>query len=302
MELPSQMILFAHVVQAGSFSSTARDLGQSPSAVSKQIGHLENRVGVRLLDRSKHGLLPTEEGRKFYERCVEIADRISDAETFANSLDDHPKGLLNVVSTVAFGKSQLLPIIPDFMSQHPDIAISLELTDRKLDLAEGGIDLAIRFSEQLIDDSVIRRKLARNRRLICASPIYLERFGTPKRLADLERHNCLKITTVDSWNDWHLEELNGGEPISLTGNFQANSADGIYHAAVSGIGIARISTYMINDDIRSGRLVRLFPEYEDDRSDILAIYSERRNLSPKVRAFIDYVVGEFGAVPPWERS
>ena len=198
MELPGQMILFAHVVRAGSFSSAASDLGQPPSAVSKRIGHLEDRIGVRLLHRTGHGLSTTEEGREFYERCVEIADRINDAETFANSLDDHPKASLNVVSTVAFGKSQLLPMMPDFMSRYPDVAVSLELTDRKLDLAEEGIDLAVRFSEQLNDDSVIRRKSAGNRRLICASPHYLKKFGAPERLSELERHNCLKITTIDS--------------------------------------------------------------------------------------------------------
>lgn len=302
MELPSQMILFAHVVQAGSFSSTARALDQTPSAVSKQIGHLEERVGVRLLNRTKHGLSPTEEGRKFYERCVDIADRISDAEKFADSLDDHPKGRLNIVSTVAFGKSQLLPVMPDFMSRYPDVAVSLELTDRKLDLAEQNIDLAIRFTEQVDNNSDIARKLSENRRVICASPQYLKTFGTPEKAADLKHHNCLRITTVDGWNDWNLAKAESGGPSAFSGNFECNSADGIYHAALAGIGIARLSTYLISEDLRTGRLMQLFPEYEDVSSNILAIYPDRRNLSSKVRVLVDYLVSEFGRNPPWEQQ
>ena len=302
MDFPSQMVLFAHVVRAGSFSATARELDQTPSSVSKQIAQLEDRLGVRLLSRTKHGLSPTQEGHEFYDRCVEIAERIGEAETFANSLDDHPKGQLNVVSTVAFGKSQLLPLMPRFMAEHPDISVSLELTDRPLNMSEEGTDLAIRFTEQLNDTSVFRRKLSKSRRIICASPAYLERHGMPRSVSDLANHNCLKSSMVERWNDWHLEQLNNGQEVHLSGNFQVNSADGIYHAALAGVGIARLSTYMVNEAIATGQLVQLFPEYQDDSGDILAIFPEKRNLSSKVRVFIDYLVHEFGPVPPWERQ
>lgn len=302
MDLPTQMILFARVVNAGSFSAAARILDQTTSTVSRQIGNLEDRVGVRLLSRSNHGLVVTEEGKAFLSRCVEISERVSEAETFAESMNDRPKGRLKLVSTVAFGKSQLLPIIPAFLARYRDVSVSLELTDRKIDLSEGDADLAIRFSEQIDDDRVIAKKLARNRRLICAAPQYLARSGTPSRLADLAGHNCLQLSTVDSWNDWHIEDLASGEAVQLGGNLEVNSADGIYHAALAGVGIARLSTYLINDDIRTGRLVQIFPEYADDSSNILVTYSQRRNLSPKIRALIDYMVEIFGTVPPWERS
>jgi len=301
MDLPSQMILFARVAKAGSFSAAARTLKQTPSAVSRQIGQLEDRVGVRLLNRSNHGLVITEEGQAFLQRCIEISDRVFEAETFANAMNGQPKGRLKLVSTVAFGKSQLVPLIPDFLSRYRDVSVSLELTDRKIDLSADNVDLAIRFSEQVEDDRVIARKLARNRRLICASPRYLDRFGTPSQLTDLERHNCLQLSTIDSWNDWRIKDPRTGRTVVLGGNIEVNSADGIYHAALAGAGIARLSTYLINDDIRSGRLVHLFPDYEDDRSDIVAIYSEKKNLSPKIRAFIDHLVAMIGTVPPWER-
>lgn len=312
MDLSSHMVLFARVVESGSFSAAARAVGHSPSAISRQIGHLEDQLGVRLLNRSRHGLSLTEEGRAFHERCAVVASHVSDAENFLATLGDHPKGTLRVVSTVAFAKAQVLPVLADFMERYPELRISIELTDRKVDLADEGIDVAIRFTEQVDDTSVIARKLARNRRVICAAPSYIERFGAPERPRDLARHNCLQLSTVTRWNDWHLEDPSGSDsggsdsggsdPVLLAGNFEANSADGVYHAARAGIGIARLSTYLVNDDLRAGRLVRLLPDYSDDDSDILAIYSGKRNLSPKVRAFIDFLVERFGTVPPWERQ
>lgn len=301
MELSSQMVLFARVVESKSFSAAARSVGHSPSAVSRQIGHLEDRLGVRLLNRSKHGLSMTEEGRAFYQRCAEVAATVSDAETFAASISGRPQGVLRVVSTVAFAKSQILPVLPGFLAEHPAVTVSLELTDRMVDLAAESVDVAIRFTEQVDDISVIARKLAANRRVICAAPGYVERFGAPRAPRDLALHNCLRLSTVSRWNDWDLPGGEGG-PVPVAGNFEANSADAVYHATLAGLGIARLSTYLVADDLRQGRLVRLLPGYADEGSDILAVYSDKRNLSPKVRAFIDFLAGQFGPVPPWERD
>lgn len=302
MELSSQMLLFAKVVECQTFSAAARALKHSPSAVSRQIGHLEDRLGVRLVNRSRQGLSLTQEGRVFYERCAEVAARISEAESFVASMGVRPQGVLRVVATVAFAKAQVLPILPGFLERNPEVHVSLELTDRQIDLAAEDIDVAIRFTEQIDDASVIARRLASNRRVICAAPSYVSRCGAPERPQDLAHHNCLRLSTVTRWNDWHLDEQDGGGPILLRGNLEANSADGIYHATLAGIGIARLSSYLVGDDIRAGRLVRLLPDYSDEGSDIFAIYSDKRNLAPKVRAFIDYLVDHFGAVPPWERE
>jgi DNA-binding transcriptional LysR family regulator len=295
------MVLFAKVVESESFSAAARSLGHSPSAVSRQIGHLEDRIGVRLLNRSKHGLSLTEEGEAFHARCAEVAARISDAEEFAAQMTGHPQGVLRVVSTVAFAKAQLLPLMPDFLADFPDIRLSLELTDRPVDLAAEAVDVAIRFTEQLDDPAVIARRLAGNRRVICAAPEYLARHGTPSTPADLAGHNCLRLSTVARWNDWHLEGPGADALAPIAGNFEANSADAIYHAALAGVGIARLSTYLVGEDLRAGRLVRLLPDQPCGDSELFAIYSDKRNLSPKVRAFIDFLVGRFGPVPPWER-
>ena len=225
MDLPGQMVLFARVVKAGSFSSAARALGQTPSAVSRQVGNLEDRVGVRLLNRSKRGLVLTGEGQTFYERCLDISDRIADAETFANSLYDHPNGRLKVVSTVAFGKSQLLPVLPDFLSRYPELSISMEFADRKFDLTDSNFDLAIWFTEQLYNQDDIVRKLAKNHRVICASPMYLQKFGLPTKYADLEHHNCLQLSTVGGWNEWFANGPAIQTAVNLSGNFEDNSAD-----------------------------------------------------------------------------
>ena len=302
MDLASQMILFANVVEHGSFSATARTLGLTPSSVSRQIGHLEGRLGVRLLQRSTRKVSLTEEGLSLYERCAEIAAEVHAAEELAHALSGRPQGKLRIATTVAFGKAQLLPVLPAFLERYPEISVALDLTDRRVDLTESNHDLAIRFSEQIEDASMMARKLAANDRVVCASPTYIQAHGRPRTPADLASHNCLRISTVDNWNDWRF--VDGGDAVSFRadGNFEANSADGVYHAALAGIGIARLSTYLVGPDLASGRLINLMPEYCEQKADIFAIYPSRHNLAPKICAFIDYLVECFQPVPPWERD
>lgn len=302
MEIASQMILFAHVVEHGSFSASARAFNHTPSSVSKQISQLEDRLSVRLLNRTTRGIALTEEGKAFYARCAEISRAVAKAELMVVSLGDHPQGTLRVASTVAFAKAHLVPLLPAFLDENDDLKLVLELTDRPIDLAEGEADLAIRFTEQITDPSVVARKLATNRRVICAAPSYLSVHGAPGRPEDLLRHNCLRLSTVSSWNDWEFPGPKGPSVLHVTGNFEANSADAVYHAVRAGLGIARLSTYLVNDDIRAGRLERILPEYVQQDSDILAVYASRRNLPPKVRVFVDFLAERLGPVPPWERD
>ena len=300
MDMPNLIVLFARVVDAGSFSEASRTLGQSPSAVSKQIARLEDSVGVRLLVRSKNGVTLTDEGQAFYERCAEIRRGIDAAEELVVSFSDHPKGILHVAATVAFGKSQILRILPSFLADNPDVQVAVNFSDATPNFSQDHVDVAVLFTEQIEDQSLIARKIAHNSRVICASPEYLRRQGVPATPEDLTQHNCLHLSTVSRFNDWHLEELDK-QGLRLRGTFEANSADALYHATLAGIGIARLSTYLIGNDLAEGRLVRILPEYEDNSSDIFAVYSARRNMPPKVRAFIDHLTDAFGPVPPWER-
>jgi DNA-binding transcriptional LysR family regulator len=302
MDIASDMLLFVHAVDHGSFSATARALALTPSAVSKRIGRLEDRLGVRLLNRSTRRTTLTEAGEALYRRCARIAAEISEAEALAASMGEQVRGTLTVASTVAFGKAQLMPLIPEFLARHPELKLSLELTDRAVDLAQDQLDVAIRFTEQVSDAAVVARKLASNRRVICAAPSYLERHGTPARPDDLLRHNCLRLSTVPLWNDWELGEGKAKRVYRVKGSLEVNSADAVYHAALAGLGIARLSSYLVGPDIRAGRLVRLLPAYCQEDSSILAIYLDRRNLPAKVRAFIDFLAERLGPVPPWERE
>lgn len=297
MDLSSQMVLFARVVEAGSFSAAARSLHHSPSGISRQIAHLEDSLGLRLLTRTSHGIATTDEGQQFFERCRIVAAEVSEAEALLDYLTDRPSGRLNVVSTVAFGNVQLLPVLPRFLRDNPDVSLSLSLTDDAFDFHSGEIDVAVQFSEQISAETAISRKLAVNRRVLVAAPEYLRERGTPKTHADLVDHACLTLSTVEHWNDWIPEA-----PPSRPAPFEANTADAVYRAALAGLGIARLSTYLVNADITAGRLVRVLPAYEQQDSNIVALYRERRNLSPKIRAFLDFLVETYNPVPPWERE
>lgn len=302
MDIATQMIMFAAVVENGGFSAAARDLGLTPSAVSRQIGQLEDRLGTRLLNRSTRRISLTEVGRAFYARCSDVAQSVQEAESLVLNMVDHPQGTLKVAATVAFAKAQLLPLLPAFLANNSDLKISLDATDRAIDLVEEQVDVAIRFSEQIDDSSVVSRKLATNRRVYVAAPSYVAEHGLPRTPDEVANHNCLRISTVEAWNTWTFDNGAGPQRLPIKGNFEANSADAIYYAVLAGVGIARLSTYLVNDALAQGRLVRVLPDYADETSDILAIYSNKRNLSPNVRAFIDYFSEKFGPVPPWEKE
>jgi DNA-binding transcriptional LysR family regulator len=225
MDIASQMILFANVVDHGSFSATARSLGLTPSAVSKQISQLEDRLGVRLLNRSTRQVSTTLEGRSFYERCARISAEVHRAEELAHSFSGRPQGHLRVATSVAFGKARLLPLIPNFTARYPMLKLSLEVTDRPIDLSESDYDVAIRIMEQITDTSLVSRKLATSKRLLCATPSYIAQYGRPEKPADLKNHNCLRISTVNHWNDWHFNLGNETYTFTANGNFDTNSAD-----------------------------------------------------------------------------
>jgi len=302
MEFSSQMVLFSKVVDHGSFSAAAREIHHSPSAVSKQISALEDQVGLRLLTRTQSGITLTEEGRVFYSRCRDVAAKVGETRELVEGMASGPKGVLKLRTTVAFGKSQILPVLPEFFAQVPEVRVSLELSDRPVDFATEEVDMAIRFSEQLDNETLIARKLAPNERVLVAAPSYLSAAGMPKRAEDLSQHNCLRLSTVEDWNVWKVETDTGPVTVPVNGNFEASSADAVYHAALAGIGVARISTFLVHRDLAEGRLVRILPSYVQDSSSIYAVYPERRHLSPKVRVFLDFLTEQFGRIPPWQRA
>lgn len=293
METSSQMLVFVKVVENGSISAAARAAGQTPSAVSKQIGDLEDRMGHRLLHRTRTGVSPTAEGRDFYKRCKEVADKVEAAEAHMQRLDGRPRGRLRVTSSVAFGKAQLIPVLPEFLAQNPEVTVSLEVTDRPVDLEAEDIDAAIRFSEQLGDPGVIVRKIMENERILCASPDYLARHGTPDSFSDLVRFNCLRTMREGESQPWRSFQDGRAHEIAASGNFEGNSADVLLHAALAGMGIARLSHYLVEERIRAGELVRILPEYHQKNAEVVVIFAEKRLLAPRTRAFVDFLVTRF---------
>ncbi|MEO3416114.1 LysR family transcriptional regulator [Roseovarius sp. CAU 1744] len=297
MDISAQMLIFATVVEQGSISAAARSMGQTPSAVSKQIALLEDHVHHRLLHRTRTGVSPTQEGQEFYQKCKAMAEKFKEAEALISILDGIPRGKLKIASTVAFGKSMLIPALPKFMEENPEVQVSLDLSDREVELQSEGLDAAICFSEQCKEPDIISRRIMKSRRVLCASPAYLERRGTPQDFAELAQHNCLRLAGKSERNSWFGIKPDNEHGFETQGNFEGNSTDVIYRAALAGVGIARLPCYIAEKKFRSNELVHVMPEYAPPSTDIVVMFADKRNLAPKTRAFIDFLVMEFRDVP-----
>ena len=297
MDFSAQMLIFANVVEHGSISAAARSMGQTPSAVSKQIGLLEDQVHYRLLNRTRIGVSPTQEGQDFYEKCRAMADKFKEAEALILNLDGTPRGKLKIACTVAFGKSQLIPALPMFMKEFPEIEVSLDLTDRSIDLQSEGFDVAICFDAQEKNLDAVVRRIMQSKRVLCAAPSYLERNGTPANFAALANYNCLSIAGNRKRNYWSGGGDCQEQSVEAQGNFEGNSTDVIFHAALAGVGIARLPSYMVNQKFRSGELIHVLPTYSPPSTDIVVLFADRRNLAPKIRVFVDFLVATFREAP-----
>ncbi len=297
-----EMIAFVQAVEHRGFSAAARELELSPSAVSKQISRLEDRLGARLFHRTTRQLNLTQEGRAFYERCVAVLDEIQQAEQAVSELHGQVRGVLRVVAIAAFARAHLLPLFPEFMGRYPELKLELRLSERPVDLIDVGADVALQLSEMIDDESLVAKKLFTNRRLVCAAPAYLDRYGTPQTPEDLLDHNCLTHSSFVHFNDWEFVGPNGTKVLHVSGNFEANSATALFEAVLAGVGVARLATFLVGHDLSTGRLVPLLTDYVHEKSSLLVVYPHRRHLSTKVRAFVDFLSEKFTPVPPWERG
>ncbi len=302
MDNQSEMAVYVRVVEAGNFSAAAREMNLTPSAVSKLIGRLEERLGARLLNRTTRHVSLTEEGRAFYQRCTPILDAIDEAERAVAELHGEPRGLLKVNASTAFGHYHIEPLIPGFLARYPDLRLEFTLSESIVNLIEEEVDVAVRIG-QLPDSSLIARKLGTARRIVVASPGYLERHGTPRTPDDLKHHNCLRLSKATSLNQWEFTGPGAPRRIDVGGNFEANSAIALHGAAVAGLGLIRVGDFTVAADVRTGRLVPVLADHElPPETNIYAVYPHNRHLSPKVRAFVDMLVDAFLPVPPWERA
>jgi DNA-binding transcriptional LysR family regulator len=290
--------VFNLVAQCGSMSEAARSLGYSPAVISKRIKRLEERLGVRLLQRTTRQLSLTEAGQGFYERVQGILVSLGEAEDFVAGRANAISGSLKISAPTSFGRLHIAPHLKPFMDANPALAINLVLSDEFTDLVAGGFDLAIRIAD-LNDSSLVARRLAPVRRVLCASRSYVETHGLPKDISDLANHRCLPAHNNDSWR---LEGPDGAVTLRPDGMLVTNSSEVIREAVIAGLGIALRSTWDIGQELRDGSLVQVLPDYEGSKNvSLSAVYSSRKLLPAKVRLFIDYLTTLYAPVPYWER-
>jgi DNA-binding transcriptional LysR family regulator len=295
-----EMSIFSKVVGAGSLSAAAKELGMSTAVVSRRLAALESRLGVRLINRTTRSLHLTDEGARYYDACSRLLAEIEEADAEVSAGRAEPRGALRVALPAAFGHLHVAPLVPRFAARYPNVQVALSLSDRNVNVIEEGFDLAIRIAD-LADSSLAARKLAPNRRVVCASPDYLKRNGTPRTPQELTGHNCL--TTNDFTMMWDYKDPDG-EPgtVRVAGRYACDNWEVLREWAMAGLGIALKSTWDVRQQLEDGSLVPLFPGYTF-ASDvaIYAVYPHRRFLPAKTRAFIEFLADSFGPEPYWDR-
>jgi DNA-binding transcriptional LysR family regulator len=296
------MQVFARVAALGSLSAAARALGMSQTMATKHTAALEDRLGVKLLHRTTRRLTLTEAGRRYLESVDRILSEIEDADAAATADTVQVRGTLRLNAPVAFGIREIAPLLPELSRRHPDLTVDLGLNDRQVDLIEEGWDLVIRIGT-LGDSSMIARRLAPCRMVVCAAPSYIATHGTPQTIADLERHNCLGYTLsravgAERWSFGR----DGKATVAINGSLKANNGDALVAAAIAGQGIVYHPTFLLAGAIVAGLLVPLTLDHDPIELDgIYAVYPADRRPPAKVRATIDFLAEHLGPVPPWER-
>ncbi|RZT39548.1 LysR family transcriptional regulator [Cupriavidus agavae] len=299
MERLGDIALFLRVLDLGSISAAARSLDLSVAVASQRLQRLERELGVRLLHRTTRRLHATPEGAILAEQGRTLVEEL---EGLAGSLRQSGSGVtgtLRLTTSASFGRLYVSPLLPEFLRTHPGLSVSIHLNDNVLDLVSSGFDLAIRIGV-LDDSSLVARKLAVNRRLLCASPEYLAEHGWPQTPEDLARHQCLVLVGAQGRADiWRFDDGKGGETaVRVRGRVEANTGELLSDAALAGFGIALHSTWHICEDLRAGRLVQVLPEYPVADSGIYAVMPQRKLVPQRVRAFVDFLAERWRDYPP----
>ncbi len=290
----SGMLIFARVVEEGSFSAAARKLGLSKASVSREIANLEQRLDAQLLRRTTRRMSLTEAGEVFHERCQRVVEAAKDAEFSVSELQDTPRGVIRLAVPMSFGLLELAPRLPRFLERHPHIRVDVDATDRIVDLVYERVDLSVRIGRPR-ERNYVQRKLCPIRVLVCASPEYLERRGVPRVPEDLVEHVCLGYTgRTATWR------FSTGERVQTTSTLNVNNGDALVRAALVGHGIVYLPTFLLADDIHAGRLIPILTRHTQHETNLLALYPESRHVSSKVRAMIDWLAEELGPEPEWD--
>ena len=298
MDRLTEMEAFAMVVDQGGFTDAARKMGISKSAVSKHVSSLEARLGARLLNRTTRRVSPTEIGLAYYDRARRVLNDAGEADALVTSMQSAPSGTLRISVATDFGVNHLSPVLGDFLQAYPDITVNMVLNNRYVELISEGFDMAVRIGE--LEDSTLRaRKLAETRKRMIGAPCYFERYGRPKRIDDLNAHKLLHYSNQASGNVWRITAPSGEKrQVRTAGWLTVNDGQSLLNAAVSGLGIAYLPSFLYADALERGQVVEAIPDLPPDNQGIYAVYPPGRFTQPKVRAFIDFLVGAFADKGP----
>ncbi|MFM0722242.1 LysR family transcriptional regulator [Paraburkholderia strydomiana] len=298
MDTLVSMKVFRHVVEVGSFVGAAERMEMSAAMASKHVMHLEQQLGARLLNRTTRRVAPTEAGREYYERLSQVLNELEEAEQAVGAASVVPQGRLRVSSLSAFGLSHVMAAVADYAAQYPQVTVDMTLSDRVVELIDEGFDVAIRASPGgMKSSSLIARQIATAHLVLCASPAYLRRHGTPKSVADLANHNYLQYAGVSALE---LATGDASPRVRLSGNLIVNHLEAQRVIVLQGAGIAMLGTEVIGDDLAAGRLVPLLVDDVPPRElPIHVVYASRRHLSAKVRSFVDFLAERFANESLW---
>jgi len=297
MDQIKQIEAFVNSATRGSLSAAALIEGITPAVIGRRLDALESRLGVKLLVRTTRKLTLTFEGQGFLEDCQRILNELANAETAVSLGGVRASGHLKVSAPAGFGRRHVAPQVAEFMQDNPGVTVTVDLTDRLVDLLNEGIDCAVRIGE-MADSSLVSSKLGEMRRVVVASPLYLDRHGTPRLPADLAAHNCLSLGQQRGWT---LRASPGGEPalMKVSGNFECNDGAVLHEWALAGKGLAWRSMWEVGGDLRSGRLLSLLDDYAAPPVGIYAVFPQRRHLPLRVRLFLDQLKNAFGDASYW---
>ena len=288
---------FAAVVQAGSFVKAAERLGTSKAVVSRQVIELEARLATRLLNRTTRRLSLTDSGADYFERCRQILDDLAEANAAASAATTSPRGRLKINAPLSFGNLHLAPLWGEFLKLHPQVELDITLTDRVVDLVDEGFDVAVRIA-RVQGATLVARRLASDRMVLCASPGYLRRAPPIARLADVAAHPVMAYAWWSGGDLWTFDGPDGTESVTVHPRLRANSGDTCRAAALADQGVILQPAFLVGADLKAGRLVELLPALRGPVMDIQAVYPSRRHVSGKVRAMVDFLAQAF-AQPGW---
>ncbi|WP_438006928.1 LysR family transcriptional regulator [Sorangium sp. So ce321] len=291
----SDILVFMAVVEEGSFIAGGQAMGLTRSAAGKAVSRLEDRLGVRLLNRTTRALSLTDEGRVFHDRGLQILAAVDDAEASVAGRSGTPRGLLRLTVPDAFGRLVVLPLLRKYLEAWPEIQVEVSFTDRLADIVEEGFDLAVRIGEAPPDTRLVSRVVARYKAMLCAAPSYIAERGEPRSLDELAGHDCLIFSSRNRRQSWRFVGDDGAW-VKAQGRsrLRLDSGEALRDAAVAGLGIAFLPDFLVAEDVAAGRLQQVLPYLEAEEVKIVTIYPTRRLLEPRVRRFIDLMVEELG--------